>query len=274
MLAVLAHLAAGQEGGDHLVHLGVERGRLVGRAGDDERGAGLVDEDGVHLVHDGEVERPVDHVLQPVLHVVAQVVEAELVIRAVGDVGGVGGAAGRLVQPRHDHAGGEAQEAVELAHLGGVAPGQVVVHGNHVHAKPGQGVQVHGKGGDKGLALAGLHLGDLAVMQHHAADQLHVEMAHPQHALAGLAHHGEGLGQQVVERLARFQPGAEGGRLALERCIVQRRKLGLQRVDGGDAPAVCFQHTVVTGSEDGAGEAGKHAGAESASQSKEICPLT
>jgi regulator of protease activity HflC (stomatin/prohibitin superfamily) len=32
-------------------------------------------------------------------------------------------------------------------------------------------------------------------VQRHAADQLHVEVAHLQRALAGLAHHGEGLGQ-------------------------------------------------------------------------------
>jgi hypothetical protein len=38
--------------------------------------------------------------------------------------------------------------------------------------------------GDQGLALAGAHLGDLALVQHHAADQLHVEVAHAEHARA------------------------------------------------------------------------------------------
>ena len=37
-------------------------------------------------------------------------------------------------------------------------------------------------------------------MQHHAADQLHVEMAHVEDAAAGFADHGEGFDQQVVER--------------------------------------------------------------------------
>ena len=69
----------------------VELGGLVALAGDDQGGAGLVDEDGVHLVHDGEGVAPLDHVLLVDGHVVPQVVKAELVVGAVGDVGGVGG---------------------------------------------------------------------------------------------------------------------------------------------------------------------------------------
>ena len=82
---------------DQLAHDGVdlpvEVGAVLGGAGDDQRRARLVDQDAVHLVDDGVGEVALDHVLQPVLHVVAQVVEAELVVGAVGDVGGVGGAA-------------------------------------------------------------------------------------------------------------------------------------------------------------------------------------
>jgi hypothetical protein len=62
-------------------------------AGDDQRGAGLVDEDGVDLVDDGEVVSALDHLLLVDGHVVAEVVEAHLVVGAVGDVGGVGLAA-------------------------------------------------------------------------------------------------------------------------------------------------------------------------------------
>ncbi len=39
-------------------------------------------------------------------------------------------------------------------------------------------------------------------MQDHAAHQLHVEVALAQGALGRLAHVGEGVGQDVVERLA------------------------------------------------------------------------
>ena len=79
----------GPELGDELIHLFVHIRGILGRAGDDERRARLVDEDRIDLVHDGVVERPLDHVLEPELHVVAQVVEAVLVIGAVCHVGGV-----------------------------------------------------------------------------------------------------------------------------------------------------------------------------------------
>jgi hypothetical protein len=65
-----------------------------------------------------------------------------------------------------------------------------------MHPLAGDRIQVHGQRRGQGLALAGAHFGDLAVVQDHAADQLGVEMAHAEHALAGFAHHGKGLGQQ------------------------------------------------------------------------------
>ena len=54
-------------------------------------------------------------------------------------------------------------------------------------------------GRDEGLALAGLHLGDLALVQDDAAEQLDVEVAHAELAPADLAGRGEHLGQGIVE---------------------------------------------------------------------------
>ena len=93
----------------------------------------------------------------------------------------------------------QAEELVDAAHPLRVALGQVVVDGDHVNALAFERVQVAGQGGDQRLAFAGLHFGDLALVQHHAADQLHVEMAHVEHAAAGFADHGEGFDQEVVE---------------------------------------------------------------------------
>jgi hypothetical protein len=53
-------------------------------------------------------------------------------------------------------------------------------------------------------------------VQHHAADQLDVEVALPERALAGLAHEGEALGQDVAERLAGQVPLAQRGVALLE----------------------------------------------------------
>ncbi len=69
-------------------------------------------------------------------------------------------------------------ELVQGAHPLAVALGQVVVHCDHVHSLAAQGVEEHGKGRYQGLALACGHLGYLALMQHRAADELHVVMHH------------------------------------------------------------------------------------------------
>ena len=64
-----------------------------------------------------------------------------------------------------------------------------------MNAAAGEGIEVRRQRGHQGLAFPGFHLSDLAVMQHHPAQQLHIEVAHAQHALTGLAHDGERLGQ-------------------------------------------------------------------------------
>ncbi len=202
--------------GHHRVDAEVLGGVLLAGAGDDQRGAGLVDEDGVHLVDDGVHEAALGEVLQGPLHVVAQVVEADLVVGGVGDVAGVGVAPLLVGEPVLDHAHGQAQPVVEPAHPLGVAPGQVVVHGDQVGALAGQAVQVQGQGGGEGLALAGPHLGHLAAMQDHAANELNIKMPHAQHAPGGFPHHREGLGEDLLQGRAVGQEILEIGSLGLE----------------------------------------------------------
>src|ERR1039457_4366753 len=170
----------------------------AGGDGNDEWGAGFVDEDGVDFVDDSVVVHALGAVLDAELHVVAEVVEAELVVGAVGDVGVVGVLALLVVEVVENDTHLEAEELVEAAHPFGVAAGEVVVDGDDVNALACEGVQVARQGGDEGLAFTGLHFGDLALVEHHAAHQLNVEMAHIELAAAGLADHGKGWNQEVV----------------------------------------------------------------------------
>ena len=75
-----------------LVDLEVQLGVLFGRTGNDQRRARFVDEDRVDFVDDGECQLALHAVFEAEREVVAQVVEAEFVVGAVGDVAGVGGA--------------------------------------------------------------------------------------------------------------------------------------------------------------------------------------
>ena len=123
-----------------------------------------------------------DQLLPVEPHVVAQVVEPELVVGAVRDVGRVGllpGAWPEVDQPFvgrritgledvrrvvRDHPDGQPEQVVDRAHPLTVAPGQVVVHGHDVNAAPGERVEGRGKRRHERLALARPHLGDLALV--------------------------------------------------------------------------------------------------------------
>ena len=252
------------ERGQDAVHAGILVRGLVRGAADDQRSAGFIDQDRVNLVDDREVV-PTLHAIGVVkLHVVAQVVETELVVGAVGDVGAIRGAALGVIQIVHNHADGQPQELVDLAHPLGIAFGQVVIDRHHVHAMACQRIQVAGQGRYQGLAFAGLHFGDLALVQHHAADQLHVKVPHLQYPPASLAHHREGFGQNLVQhhfffRYALFgvvdaiQPrgdaGAEFQRLGAQLVVRQSLHGRLERPGLFDHGRHPLDHAFVTGSE-------------------------
>ncbi len=205
-------------------HLAVPFHVTGGRAGDDQRGAGFVDQDVIHLVHDGVMMAALDFVLQAVDHVVAQVVEAELGVGAVGDIGCVGfhavhqahlvlvfvrGLFLRVVQEsllavlggsRHlQDADRQAKEMVNGAHPAGITAGQVIVDRHQVDPATGQRVQVERQRGNQGLAFAGAHLGDLALVQDDPADQLHVVGTLPDGAFGSFAHRCEGFRQDFIQ---------------------------------------------------------------------------
>ena len=186
--------------GDDFIGDGVFVSGFVGGAGDDERGAGLVDEDGIDFVDDAIEVAALDALGEIKLHVVAEVVETEFIVGPVGNVGGVGRAALFVGKVMHDDADGEAEEAVDLAHPLGVALGEVVVDGDDVDALTGERIQVAGQRSDEGFTFTGLHFGDFSAVEDGAADHLDVEVAHADDAHAGFADDGKGFGQQIVER--------------------------------------------------------------------------
>src|SRR4029453_3755593 len=59
---------------------------LFRRAGNNQRGSGLVDQNIVHFIDDNKVELSLDVLLQGEFHVVPQVIEPELVVRSISDI--------------------------------------------------------------------------------------------------------------------------------------------------------------------------------------------
>jgi len=180
----------------------------------------------------------------------SQVIEAEFVVGAVGDVGAVGlGLVGHLhARPHHTHR--QSEEVVDLAHPLRVALGEVVVDGDDVHALAFQRVQVHRQGRHQRLAFAGAHLRDLALVQHHPADQLHVVVAQADHPAAGFTDDGKRFGQDLVEALAVGYPLLELGGFVVQGDVVELLNLGFERVDARHDFRKLLQHALVAAAED------------------------
>ncbi len=212
----------------------------------------------VDLVDDGVDVPALHHVLEPVFHIVAQIVEAELVVGAVGDVAVVLLLALGIVEAVDDDADREPEEFVDLPHPLGVALGEIVVDGDDVDAAAGERVEIDRERGDQRLAFAGLHLGNPALVQHHAADQLDVEVALAERALAGLAHGGECRHQDVVERRALGQLLFEFLGPRPQRVVGELLQLLFQRVDGVDARPVGADTPVVGGTKQLASDCADH----------------
>ena len=83
---VFLDVEAGSKFGEGVVVLH----RLFRWSADDEGGPSLVDEDIVDFVHDGEVQFSLYPLGGFQRHVVPQIIEAEFVVSAVGDVGSIG----------------------------------------------------------------------------------------------------------------------------------------------------------------------------------------
>src|SRR5581483_10426109 len=211
--------------GDDTINDGVLVGGLLDHAGDDQRRARLVNEDRVHLVHDGIVQFALAQFLLAELHIVAQVVEAELVVRSVGDVAGVGFGARAFAGVRKarvgmfvfgivdigtalvaglrglalDDADAHAEQVIDGAVPDRVALGQIVVDRDEVRAFAEQRIEIDGQRGDQRFAFARPHLRDASIVQHHAADKLDIVVAHSEGALGGFPHEREGFRQHRVQ---------------------------------------------------------------------------
>ena len=206
-------------------------GVALRRARNDERGARLVDEDRVDLVDDDEIVPALNQVGGLPRHVVAQVVESELVIRAVGDVRRVFLAPLVGILAGEDAPRGKPEETVDASHELGLIGGEVVVDRDDVHAFARQRVEVRGERRHERFALAGLHLGDVAQVERRAAHDLDVVGPLPDGSPGGFAHSGESLGKELVKGFAVRDTLLELLGLPPEFLVRHVLESGLERID-------------------------------------------
>ena len=218
---------------------------VIERPGYNQRCARFVDKDRVNFVDNREIMPALCHLREFILHIVAQIIKTEFIVRAIGDVGGIGFRPLAIIQTMHDHPDGEPKKPVNLAHPLRVAPRKIVVHRDNVHALARQRVQIGRQGCDKRLALARLHFRDRAFMQHHAANQLHIEMALPECSLGGFAHRCKGWHEQIIERAPRRELRTELHSACFQSVIAQHRNFRLKRVDRLNLGSKCLEPAII-----------------------------
>ena len=198
------------------------------------------------------------HVFQLGLHVVAQIVKAQFVVGGIGDVAGIGLTLFVFGLMRIDDAGGHAQSAIDFAHPFRVTFRQIVVHGHDMHALAGQRVQIGWEGRHKGFALAGLHLGNVALVQEDPAHQLRVKGAQTQRTLGGFATVSEGLGQDCVQLFAVRHTLLQFFGLGDDAVIRQGGEFVLKRVDLFDNGSRGFDLAIIRCAKDFTRDFSKH----------------
>ena len=114
---------------------------------------------------------------------------------------------------------------------------------------PGERVQIGRQRRHQRLALAGAHLGDLAVVKREPADELHIEVPQAQFAARGLPHQGERLGDQVAERGAGGMPRLEFACLCRKLIVGHLGGGRFEPVDGRNRAAQLLDQALVTAAE-------------------------
>ncbi len=238
-----------RQAGCKLIDLDVELGAFFGRAGDDERGTRFVDQNGVDLVDDRIGELTLGAIFQTESEIVAQIVETELVVRAVRNIGCVRGALLFGGLPALDDTDGESEEAINGRHPVRIALRQILVDGDDVNALRRQRVQVSRQRGDERLTLTGAHFRDLAEVQRLTADELHIEVPHPERAPCGLPNGRECLRKQVIERLSPLQAAAKFSGFPSQLLVVEGPEGLFERIRAGNIFRIAMQNPLVAAAE-------------------------
>ena len=94
--------------GRNSVHYTVELDVVIRLAGNNQRRTRFVNQNGVHFVDNGKVQFTLNFVVLVGHHIVAQVVETELVVCTVSNVGTISSLAFKRLQIGDDHADAQA----------------------------------------------------------------------------------------------------------------------------------------------------------------------
>ena len=197
-------------GADQIIGTGIKLGGGLPFTGNDQRGTCFINQDTIHLVHDGKGLAALHHIFLIKDHIVAQVVKAQLVIGGIGNIGKIGAGLFFFRHIPQNQPNGKTKEIVDLSHPFRISLGKILVYRNDMNAFARQCVKVGRQGRHQGFTLTGLHFRNAALMKDYTADQLNAVMTGTQHTIARFSDNGKGFGQNIIQRLAVCQTFLKG----------------------------------------------------------------
>ena len=163
-----------------LVDLNIKIDRFIRGTRNNQRCAGLVNQNRVHFVNDGETQASLYLVRNMLSEIIAKIIKAEFIVSAVGDVRGVSCPFLFRHLTALDHANRHPEKFENRRHPARVPLSQVLVDGNNVHTIAGQCVEVSRQGRNQCFALTGAHFRNISLVQNDATNKLHIEVTQPQ----------------------------------------------------------------------------------------------
>ena len=133
--------------------------------------------------------------------------------------------------PGYDHTHRQTQELVDLPHPVGITGSEVVVHCNYMDSPAADSRQIRRQGRNQSLALTCTHFCDLALVQHHATDQLHIKVPHIQGTLCRLTHNRKYFRHQIFRAFTFASTPAELISLGCQSTIIKPGYLFFQRIN-------------------------------------------
>ncbi len=124
----------------------------------------------------------------------------------------------------------QSEGVVDWSHPVRVTPGEVIIDRSQMASPSGQGIKVKGQSSYQGLALAGPHLGNPALMEDNAAQQLHIIVALPDGPLGSFTDSSEGFRQNIIKRTPRLEPCPEPVGPGTKPGIIELLKLRLEPI--------------------------------------------
>ena len=124
---------------------------------DDEGGARLVNQNRIDLVHNSVIKATLNAISGLVDHVVSQVIKAEFVIGAVGDIRLISSLFIFALHVRKVDANRQTQKVVKLSHPLRITIGQVIIYRHDMNTLARQGVEIHRQRRSERFTLARSH---------------------------------------------------------------------------------------------------------------------